>query len=116
MWAKHHSDHREEALPPLKVWLEAVGLMRCAIKLDNFGFITLKDLWKMTFEDFHLIGLSDDDTKLLLEKLVTRGPGSGDVAGLDVVAEQRKLVNESWHKIEQRQRTVDKAVDSLKSG
>ena len=96
MWEAHHATPREEALPPLGVWLEAVGLTRCAGHLAGFGFTSLSDVWEMTFDDASLIGLSTEDTRLVLEALVTRGPGSGNVAGLEEVAEKRRLVNEAW--------------------
>lgn len=96
MWEAHHAAPREEALPPLSVWLEAVGLTHCAGHLAGFGFTSLSDVWEMTFDDASLIGLSAEDTQLFLEALVTRGPGSGNVAGLEEVAEKRRLINEAW--------------------
>ena len=85
--------HVQRVAAPLKAWLEAVGMLRCAPKLDAFGFITLRDVWEMQKDDLHLIGLSPDDTAKLLELLVTRGPGSGNVAGIEAVEEQRKRLN-----------------------
>ena len=96
MWEAHHAAPREEALPPLSVWLEAVGLTHCAGHLAGFGFTSLSDVWEMTFDDASLIGLSAENTRLFLEALVTRGPGSGNVAGLEEVAEKRRLINEAW--------------------